>query len=318
MQFVAIRRERSRGCPDGREATQPLDIGPLGPSNEMHDNRTETTAVDAEAPQAVDIRAQEPALAEKATPRHSQGWKLKVSTLALAGAAMVGGVFALEGDVPGPPKEPHLIAAANGPTQVQRPSDETVAASSSAGAPLTQSSAQSTPVIVDNSERQPVDLTAQPSPPKASSSAASASAVATQPAADVSSGTTAAATISTPAVAAAAAPPPQVPDPNPVRTVPLRPDEKPIAPPASSAADSTGTSSGVDASPPSAKPAPEATNGAARTAQPSTPRLDLPTKHPGEFQLGPWSPIPARPTRPIWRRRASGTRFGGTPSARRR
>ena len=125
----------------GREATQSVGIGPPRPSNETRDSRTETAAVDAEVPRAVNIQARERSLAEEATQRSSRVWKLKTSALALAGVAAIGGV----------------------PTQVEPPSDETIAASSSAGAPLMQGSAESMHVEVANSERQLVDLTAQAS-----------------------------------------------------------------------------------------------------------------------------------------------------------
>src|SRR5271166_4543876 len=125
----------------GGEATQSVSIGPPRPSNETRDSRTETAAVDAEVPRAVNIQARERSLAEEATQRSSRVWKLKTSALALAGVAAIGGV----------------------PTQVEPPSDETIAASSSAGAPLMQRNAESMHVEVVNSERQLVDLTAQAS-----------------------------------------------------------------------------------------------------------------------------------------------------------
>ena len=56
-------------------------------------------------------------------------WKLTVSGLALVGLAMIGAVFALKGRVPGMPKDPPFIAAAQGPTKVQPPTDQTVTAS---------------------------------------------------------------------------------------------------------------------------------------------------------------------------------------------
>ena len=76
--------------------------------------------------------------AEQAAAERPKAWKLKVSALALAGVAMIGAVLALRGGVPGLPKQPPFIAAAQGPTKVQPPSDETVTASSDAGASLPQ------------------------------------------------------------------------------------------------------------------------------------------------------------------------------------
>ncbi len=254
---------------------------------QTHDNRTGTAAVDAEAPQAVNFRAQKPGLAEGATKRRSRGWKGKAAALALASAAMIGAVFALEGGLPQLPKEPDFLAAAHGPGRSPPPGDETVAGSKRAGAPLVQSSAESTGVKAVNSERQPVDPTAQAPLAKASLSAASASATTTQPAAEASSGAPAAASVDTPVVAApAAAPPPpqasQFPDHNPARTVSLLPDQTPIAAPISAATDSPEAPSSGDASKPAANAAPKATTDAAGRAQPSTAGLDLPTQHSGK------------------------------------
>ena len=213
------------------------------PSNETHDSRTETAAVDAEVPRALNIQVRERRLAQETTQRSSRVRKLKTSALALAGAATIGGV----------------------PTQVEPPSDETIAVSSSASAPLMQRSAESMHVEVANSERQLVDLTAQASlghtPVPASAPAAFD---ATQPALGAFG--------ATPVVAQPAAPPPQFPDPNPAPTVSLRPDVTPIATQVPSAADSTGASSADGASRPANRPAPKATNDAAGIPQASTPR----------------------------------------------
>ncbi len=46
------------------------------------------------------------------------GWTARISALAVAGVAMIGAVFALKGGVPGLPKQPPYIAAAQGPTKV--------------------------------------------------------------------------------------------------------------------------------------------------------------------------------------------------------
>ena len=146
-------------------------------------------------PRAVNIQARERSLAEEATQRSSRVWKLKTSALALAGAVTIGGV----------------------PTQVEPPSDGTIAASSSAGAPLMQRSAELMHVEVVNSERQLVDLTAQASlghtPVPASAPAAFG---ATQPAVGAFG--------ATPVVAPAAAPPATASNPSKGAYVP------PVAP----------------------------------------------------------------------------------------
>ena len=70
----------------------------------------------------------------------------------------------------------------------------------------------------------------------------------------------------------------EFPNPKPVRTVSLRPDGTPIA--ASTAPDATGGDAAPAAAPPQppSKLAAKTTSDTAGVAQPSTPKLDLPTK----------------------------------------
>ena len=95
--------------------------------------------------------------------RQPMRWKIAVSALALAGVAMIGAVFVLRGGVPGLKKDAPFIAAAQGPTKVAPPTDQTVTASSDAGVTLLHDNAKPGPVKVVNSEEQPVDLNAQAS-----------------------------------------------------------------------------------------------------------------------------------------------------------
>ena len=166
--------------------------------------------------------------ADAGETRRPMRWKIAVSALALAGVAMIGGVFALRGGVPGLKKDAPFIAAAQGPTKVAPPSDQTVTTSSDAGATLLHDTGKPAAVKVVNSEEQPVDLNAQAAvnnPPSASAPANS-SAGTTDPAL--------AAIINTPLVPPQAAAPPkgmtsdEFPDPKPVRTISLRPDGTPI------------------------------------------------------------------------------------------
>ena len=151
---------------------------------------------------------------------------------------MIGAVLALRGGVPGLPKQPPFIAAAQGPTKVQPPSDETVTASSDAGASLLKDNSRPASVKVVSSEEQPVDLSAQGSlgnPPQAVANPPAA-ADQTKPPVGASNGTPLAATVNTPLVPPPAAPPAppmtsEFPNPKPVRTVSLRPDGTPIAAP---------------------------------------------------------------------------------------
>ena len=224
--------------------------------------------------------------AEPAEERRPMRWKIAVSALALAGVAMIGAVFALRHGAPGFSKDPPFIAAAQGPTKVAPPSDQTVSTSSDAGASLLHDNGKPGAVKVVNSEEQPVDLNAQTSvnsPPPAPAGATDATALA--------------ATVNTPLVAPAPGGPPKgmapdFPDPKPVRTVSLRPDGTPIA--LSSPPDqpsSNGNAAVAPAEQPSKQaeapskpaeapsaPAPKTTSEATGVAQPSTPKIELPTK----------------------------------------
>jgi SPOR domain len=228
--------------------------------------------------------------ADAGEERRSMRWKIAVPALALAGVAMIGAVFALRGGAQGFRTAAPFIAAAQGPTKVAPPSDQTVATSGDAGASLLKDSSNSGSVKVVNSEEQPVDLNAQasvnnppPANPPASADQLKAPAGATDP-------TALASTPNTPVVAPPAATPPggmasEFPAPMPVRTISLRPDGTPIA--AASPPDQPASDANV-AAPPAAqpskpaeapiKPAPKATSDATGVAQPSTPKIELPTK----------------------------------------
>ncbi len=211
--------------------------------------------------------------------RRPARWKIAVPALALAGVAMIGAVFALRHGGPGFSGAPPFIAAAQGPTKVAPPSDQTVSTSSDAGASLLHENGKPGPVKVVNSEEQPVDLNAQAAVNNQSPAPAGAT-----------DATALAATINTPLVAPAPAGPPNgmapdFPEPKPVRTISLRPDGTPIAlsgPPdqpasGANAAPAPAEQPSKPAEAPSA-PAPKATSEATGVAQPSTPKIELPTK----------------------------------------
>jgi len=223
--------------------------------------------------------------AEQAAEARPKGWMLKVSALALAGIAMIGTVFLLKGGAPGLSREPPFIAAAQGPTKVQPPSDETVTASNDAGGSLLKDSAKPGSVKVISSEEQPVDLSAEASignPPAAQADPPAAADLVKSPAGGLTV-TPVAATVNTPLVPlpAAAPPPPmtsEFPNPKPVRTVSLRPDGTPIAAP--NPLDQNGVAA-IPAVTPVQSPgklAPKVATDAAGVAQPSTPKLELPAK----------------------------------------
>ena len=202
--------------------------------------------------------------------RRTRRWKLTVSALALVGLAIIGAVFALKGRVPGLRKDPPFIAAAQGPTKVQPPSDQTVTASNDPSVSVLKDNAKPGTEKIINSEEQPVDLSAQ-----------APAAMQPAPAATASAATPVAATVNTPLVAPAAAPPPpmtsEFPDPKPVRTVSLRPDGTPIG--ALPAVPTGGNAAPAPTKPsPAFASAPKPTGDAGAVAEASTPKLELPTK----------------------------------------
>ena len=117
---------------DGEPAQQ-LEAEALRP--EIDDLQDFETAGSSHAPELQgldevrDVRGPDPV-----SDRRPRRWALRVAALAVVGLAMIGGVFALRGGVPGIPKQPPFIAAAQGPTKVQPPSDETVTSANDAGA----------------------------------------------------------------------------------------------------------------------------------------------------------------------------------------
>ena len=180
---------------------------------------------------------------------------------------MIGGVFALRGGVPGIQKTPPFIAAAQGPTKVQPPSEEAVSTSSDAGATLLKDNTQAGKVKVVSNEEQPVDLIAQTAQPPASPAPGASS--------GSSGGPVVRGTVDTPVVVAPAPQPPAAspfPEPKPVRTISLRPDGTPIPASAAEAQASPPTAS-TAAAKPAAKPAADV-----GAPQASTPKIELPTK----------------------------------------
>ncbi|HEY1782522.1 MAG TPA: SPOR domain-containing protein [Roseiarcus sp.] len=264
---------------------QPLETAALRPSidEEVEELAPGASEADREARQDYEFdahRGDGPFGAEPEDERRSMRWKLTVSALALAGVAMIGAVFALKGGVPGLSKTPPFIAAAQGPTKVAPPKSETPAALNDPGGSLL-GSAKPGPVKVVNTEEQPVDLSAQAAlsaPPAAAANPPSTTAI---PAA-AADPTALAATGNTPLVAPPGAPtasmPSEFPTPKPVRTVSLRPDGTPIAVNPSDQATSDAKPAPAPPQEAPSQPAPQAASDATGAAEPSTPKLDLPTK----------------------------------------
>ncbi len=285
-----------RAAEPGAESTQPpqpIETAALRPSidEEVEELAPGASEADREARQDYEFdahRADGAFVAEPEEERRPMRWKLTVSALAIAGVAMIGAVFALKGGVPGLPKTPPFIAAAQGPTKVAPPKSETPAALNDPGGSLL-GNAKPGPVKVVNTEEQPFDLNAQASLSNPPSAAANPPAAATVPAAADqakppagSDPTGLAATGNTPLVAPPGAPTPSMPSefptPKPVRTVSLRPDGTPIA---ANSSDQAASDAKPAAAPPQeapSQPAPQASSEATGAAEPSTPKLDLPTK----------------------------------------
>jgi SPOR domain len=264
------------------ETPQRLETGALRPEldglEDYHDEIVDSSqASDVEQPVDVhDVRNPEPV-----QKRRSGGWTLRVVALAVVGLAMIGAVFALRGGVPGLAKQPPFIAAAQGPTKVQPPSEETVAGANDAGANLLKDSAQPEHVKVVASEEQPVDLNAQGTPVAAPAIAPTAPADPGAAAGSPMKGIGDAPVV----VTLPAGQPPvaqQFPDPKPVRTVSLRPDGTPIPPSMVATAGGSDTAPPSEAPRPLAKPATKPVAESAGSAQPSTPKLDVPTKLSGK------------------------------------
>lgn len=281
--------ESAKPEPSGRAAGQPaaavaplLEASALRPA--LEEEAEPSDAIDgedaegeAQAAAYGEPRAGVPIGAERPAKSSAFSWKARISALAIAGVAMIGAVLALKGGVPGMPKQPPYIAAAQGPTKVAPPSGETVSAPNDAGANLLKDNTQSAHVKVVASQEQPVDLSVLTS--------SSSPQAAANPPLDVSGGPPVKETVDTPVVVAAAHPPPsqsQFPDPKPVRTVSLRPDGTLIPTPAVAAADAGTAAPAVEASKPPTKPASKATAEAPATPQPSTPKIELPTKLSGK------------------------------------
>lgn len=291
------------------ESLRSIETGALRPeTDETEDIIPGASEPDRAARQDYEFdatRSYDPQEAGHSANRGGGRWKLMVSALALAGLAMIGAVFALKGRVPGLPKDPPFIAAAQGPTKVQPPSDETVTAPNDTSTSILKDNAKPGPVKVVNSEEQPVDLAAQAPPDKPLFPLPNTSPAADQPKteASASTATPVAATINTPLVPPPASPAPamssEFPDPKPVRTVSLRPDGTPIAassPPTQTGGDAApaeaptkpspapASSTTTEAAPtesltkPFAASAPKTMADAAAVAEPSTPKLELPTK----------------------------------------
>lgn len=192
-----------------------------------------------------------------------RNWYYKTVGLAAVGVVLLGGAAAMKiGVVPGIPKKPPFIAAAEGPTKIQPPSDATVQSAGDAGALLMKDSATSAPVKIVSSEEQPVDLRAQTLPTSPSPSPAASAGSPVPPTAD---------TPIVPPSEPSATVAPLFPVAKPVKTVSVRPDGTLI---------SSDSASAAPSAPPPAKTAARVADAAPSPVapEPATPKVDLPTK----------------------------------------
>jgi hypothetical protein len=253
-----------------QEAPQPAEMAtlkPLAPGKPAG-----TASVDIEAPRA----------SQFGNANLPRGLTIKASALVLAaGAVLIGAVFELGGGAPGQLKRGTPFAAAGeGGAKAPPRSGETVAALSDAGAiPLTDIT-PSAAVKNVSSEEPPIEFGDHASPAKAPPSAnlAPTPPGAAQPiAAAFSEPPVAAAAVAAPFVA----PPPAAPQSPETKALPkvsVRPDGTPIATATPSATDSGEAAHASGGPLRGAKPAPKGSNDAAGVAQPSTHKLDSPTK----------------------------------------
>lgn len=263
------------------ESARPLEAGALRPEFEEPQHDQDESVGLYEDPQTPELdEARHVDGRAPGNQTRSRSWTLRVAALVVVGLGMIGAVFAYRGGVPGLPKQPPFIAAAQGPTKVQPPSEDAVATANEPGANLLKDGAQAARVKVVASEEQPVDLNAHGSVGAAPAVPVN---VANTPAeSGAANGTLVKGTVDAPVIVAPAPALPSVaqqfPDPKPVRTVSLRPDGTPISPSAAGATDAGDSAPAGEAPKPPAKPAAKPAADAAGNAQPSTPKLDLPTK----------------------------------------
>lgn len=270
------------------EPPQPLEIATVQPAiNVEPDEQTRTASVDIEAPQASkfgDAYRRDPIGVDSSMERRSGGWTLKVWALALAaGAALIAAVFAPKGGAPGQPNAPPFVASADGSTKAPQRNDQTVATSSYADATPRKDITQPAAVKGVNSKEPPIELGDHASLGNAPAAAnlTPASAGAAQSTAGASS-VPPVSVVNTPVVAppfgASAAAPPQLPEPKALRTVSLRPNGTQIATATPSTTDSGEAVQASDGPQRPAKPATKGASEAPGVVQPSTHKLDLPTK----------------------------------------
>ena len=217
------------------EQAPPQDFGPSG---------------DAAPSEAVQVEALESAADSTPSPRRSGRIKLTMGVLIGLGAAGLVAAWAVKG-APGLPRTPPIILAADGPTKVQPPTQETIASpSDSASVLLKDQTNKPGPVNLVSNEEQPVDLQQQTAPAAAAPSDAAAPSAASV---GQTSDKPAAALATVGTTAAPPAAPAPFPEPKRVKTVSVRPDGSLISSAAGQSADAAPAAAPA-AAPPDAGP----------------------------------------------------------------
>jgi hypothetical protein len=234
---------------------------------------------------------------QRATPAPRRSSRIPLTMGVLVGVGAIGlvGAWAIKG-APGLPRTPPVIMAADGPTKVQPPSEDTVASPSDSASILMKDQAgKPGPVRLVSSEEQPVDLqqqtkpqpvtrslapaAADTAPPAATPIPAAAAPISTTPTPAPAAAPLPAASSSAPVVAlttvgpttAAPAAPAAFPEPKRVKTVSVRPDGSVISTGATTSA-SVATSANSVVADASASPAPADADAMPQPANPPVPR----------------------------------------------
>lgn len=212
----------------------------------------------------------------EARPAKSASWYVKVSGLAGLGVLMLVGAVAFKFvGVPGLPKAPPVIHAADGPVKVAPPNEAAVQSPGDSGSLLTSDSTSSAPVKIVTHEEQPIDLASRA---PASQVAAASPSPSTSPVAPNTDAPLVAPADNLSVAPVATQPTSTAPTAKGLRTVSVRPDGSLIA------VNAVPVAAAVS-QPPSVSPTQQTGShtsdpSGAAAIQPSTPIVDLPPAKP--------------------------------------
>ena len=271
----------ARPEPPRQRLPEPAPEPAAPPAAELR-GRIEEPPVEYPEPEAVmdsepDFAAGEPGFQTRSpapAPARSSSWYLKVGGLTALGLVMVAGAATMKLGVPGMPKKPPLILAAETPVKVAPPQESSVQSSNDSGTMMAKEPSTPAPVKLISHEEQPVDLNAHA--PVAKDAAAAPAPIAAPTISPV------APTADTPVVPLAtgsdnSAAPPMSATPKRVKTVSVRPDGTLISSDLAPIAPAPAMAAPAVAPPVAAVKKPD-TPAAAPLA--ATPTVDLPPKPP--------------------------------------